>query len=357
MATDAMTRGISCLCGDAAQDVLLDSVSDPSSLNLCHCIDCRAITGMLYSSYYFLQPPGPDLDRLQKYQQSDCVSRYFCRTCGAHVFARLEATGKTLVAAGLLENPPPVRLIQHWKAEDTRDGGLSSFLPGDSKETTSACWLDVVQNISNERADENHKLEEEDHGFHRLQARCHCGGVEFYITPPDSNSAKPWSPWPDLIVPYHLASAKNIEDVKWWLRNGNTKYLVGTCACRSCRLASGFSIQSWAFIPRSNIVFGDGKPVVYGSGTMQQYESRPGVYREFCSRCGATVFWHCQERPDVVDVSTGLLRARSGAKAEEWLEWATERVSFKEMALDQEFIERLEVGLRNWDASKKRPNT
>jgi hypothetical protein len=37
-------------------------------------------------------------------------------------------------------------------------------------------------------------------------------------------------------------------------------------------------------------------------------------------------------RPDLIDVSAGLFRAEEGARAEHWLEWWTERVSFSEEA-------------------------
>lgn len=84
----------------------------------------------------------------------------------------------------------------------------------------------------------------------------------------------------------------------------------------------------------------------FSLGRLRQYESSPGIFREFCSICGATVFWHCEERPDLIDVSVGLLRSESGARAENWLEWETDRVSFKEDALDQGLMAALELGLR-----------
>lgn len=50
----------------------------------------------------------------------------------------------------------------------------------------------------------------------------------------------------------------------------------------------------------------------------------------------------------MIDVSVGLLRAKSGARAEEWLEWATGRVSFAEDAPDKMLIRILETGLQDW---------
>jgi hypothetical protein len=156
-----------------------------------------------------------------------------------------------------------------------------------------------------------------------------------------------------LKVPYSKtdpAIVKNPGDVKWWLRGkGGTKYLAGTCACRSCRLASGFEIQTWAFVPRSNIfMYSRPRAGVETSDrdalpepldfenvppdVLRSYESSTGVAREFCPRCGATVFWHNKERSELIDVSVGLLDATEGARAETWLEWWTGRVSFAEDA-------------------------
>jgi hypothetical protein len=44
------------------------------------------------------------------------------------------------------------------------------------------------------------------------------------------------------------------------------------------------------------------------------------------------VFWHDKWRPDIIDVSVGLLDAPEGARAENWLEWWKDRVSFVEDA-------------------------
>jgi len=60
------------------------------------------------------------------------------------------------------------------------------------------------------------------------------------------------------------------------------------------------------------------------------YHSSEAAVREFCPTCGATVFWHDYERPDLIDVSVGLLRCSSGARAEPFLKWWTERTSFSE---------------------------
>ncbi|KAL4900499.1 hypothetical protein BDW74DRAFT_161515 [Aspergillus multicolor] len=330
-----MSRTVSCLCAKVAQQVLFQSANNV--LNLCHCTACRTVTGQICTSYYLLREE-PQLGGLEKYQQSDSLTRYFCGTCGSHVFAHDIYTGRFLVSSGLINNPPQTETIRHWGVTDTRDDGLLSFLPGDAAEASALCWVS-----SQAAAARTEKLSS---NRDQLLAKCHCGGIEFYITRPDSTSENPWSPWPDLLVPYNSdASAENEEDVKWWLRAGKTKYLAGTCACRSCRLASGFPIQTWAFIPKSNILTGQGSELTFDADTMKRYESSPQIYREYCSRCGASVFWHCEKRPLLIDVSVGLLHAESGLRAEKWLHWATGRTSFAEMAVDKSLIQGLELGL------------
>jgi hypothetical protein len=182
------------------------------------------------------------------------------------------------------------------------------------------------------------------------------------------------------MIPYHTQDPQipNPGNEVWWLRDNDKKYLAGTCACRSCRLTSGFEIQTWAFVPRSNIYFHisqlhDGSTtektqyfpldfLALPSGILQSYESSPGVVREFCGTCGATVFWHDKWRPDLVDVSVGLFDASEGSRAENWLEWWTERVSFAEDAKMNSVVEsqksfdlipRLERGLWAWGRGKK----
>jgi hypothetical protein len=245
-------------------------------------------------------------------------------------------------------------VVEHEFVGDTVDRGLAICLekmdglkvpmnargPGSSKLGDDAAKVLRNPAIASKHPDDK---QPEDN----LKASCHCGGVQYEITRPNAESKKAWSPWPDLIVPAKSGHTDNSEDVKWFLRADDTKYLAGTCACRSCRLGSGSPIQTWAFIPKVNIVQLDGKPLDYTMGTLKQIENSKGNFRNFCSRCGANVFWHCLERPELIDVSVGLLRAPEGARASSWLEWWTERVSFKEDSLDQGLIGDLEKGLRN----------
>lgn len=336
-----MATSVTCLCGDIASPVQLDTSTDHSELQLCHCNNCRSVTGLLCTSYYLMQHGPTSLEGLQEYRECATLSRFFCKSCGAHIFAR--AADRFLVASGVVraEDVPAVRSIQHWKVDDTRDGGLSAYIPGPSIDVN--CRLKSI-------ARQTHCAISESpskcirHDRKELHARCHCGGIEFHLTRPDASSFQAVSPWPDLLVPYHSGSGENPGHVKWWLQANNTKYLAGTCACPSCRLGSGFPIQVWAFVPKSNIFHQDGSQLRFNFGTMQQYTSSPGVYREFCKQCGATAFWHNDERATLIDVSVGLFR-EDGARAESWLGWASERVSFSELAIQRDLVSKLEEGI------------
>ncbi|KAI9796975.1 MAG: hypothetical protein M1835_002498 [Candelina submexicana] len=193
-----------------------------------------------------------------------------------------------------------------------------------------------------------------------LNARCHCNGVAFSITPPtNSSSTYGASEYPDLLVPYRTSTPSTPTppaNTKWYLRSQNHKYLAGTCACHSCRLTSGFPIQTWAFIPHASLhaLNNHSQQLSFSDlGTMRSYNSSKGVTRDFCGRCGATVFWRREGREDgVVDVSVGLLDAEEGARAEEWVEWVTGRVSFAEETGEEVLVEALVKGLRAWEESK-----
>lgn len=250
------------------------------------------------------------LHGLHAYQVSVDETRYFCRICGTHLVLYARPLEQFRVAAGAVEHEGNViKITGHDHVEETKDDGLKrllreAYLFGRPENLSSSKYFPKVVNSAIESEEAK-----------TLRARCHCGGVEYIVTPPSDKSKSASSPWPDLLVPYHSGSSTNQEDVKRWLRCNDSKYVAGLCSCRSCRLHAGFAIQSWAFIPKANLEKegSGGKNFDYEFGTLKRFESSPGVYREFCGCCGATVFWHCEERPHLVDVSVGLFRAESGA--------------------------------------------
>ncbi|KAI1131018.1 hypothetical protein F5Y10DRAFT_94427 [Nemania abortiva] len=387
---------ISCHCGAAKQGVYLrEKLSrGPQDINLCHCDACRHNIGLLCVSYAGIEPPDSVQGLVEYRSTTRTVSRFFCATCGCHIFWRLKTALQDgsnaeprddapqgewwAVATGVIigseeessgdDSEVLIRYAKHINTAGTKDGGLSPFI----RNIGGLLDLEVAETSS---APPTSNLEDVNSGIsvdgeEALNAFCHCKTVRFHITRPNAASKLPRSNFADLIVPYHTGSpqVRNPDDDKWWLRPGS-KYLAGTCACRSCRLTSGFEIQTWAFVPRANIFFHINRaseettivPLDFATlppNILTSYESSEGVRREFCSHCGATVFWRDRWRPELIDVSVGLLNADEGARAETWLDWWTGRVSFAEDAgLSRTgetarraiyLINGLEDGLKRW---------
>ncbi|KAF2646795.1 hypothetical protein P280DRAFT_361491, partial [Massarina eburnea CBS 473.64] len=366
---------VSCLCGLATHTFIVPLTSLPLSSHLCNCTTSRRISGTLFTSYinishslpYSPNPQKPDLSALIGYESSERLTRWFCGTCGTHMYLEYAADRHFEAATGTLRLADGERMeeIVEYKSymwiEDTRDGGASLFnthvgdklldrhLQGPESTEISLDWRYETSSPEYTTKPEI------------IHATCHCAGVEFYVTPPNDASKTASSPYPDLLIPYHHGpdASKNPDNYAWWLAGPkHDRYLAGTCACTICRRALGFDITFWAFIPAVNIFLDakctlpfsrskDGKIRKYW-GTIQTYRSSPNVTRSFCGKCGANIFWDGDERPNLIDVSVGLLDAKSGVRAEDILAWWPGRVSFNEDATNKGLIRGLEDGLRRW---------
>ncbi|CAA7267187.1 unnamed protein product [Cyclocybe aegerita] len=349
-----------------------------------------------------VEPDIPlDLTDLTAYKTSPDVTRYFCNSCSSHLFfvvhtkstdpitGEEEKTDKWAVAVGALDKTEGiVRLGYHIWVGDTLDGGIANHLrriegvgvlPRYSEGVGSPLvpiGLNAIQPppIANGSANPNSPPSSD-----LLKAFCHCGALHFALTRPTPESSLPTSVYPDLICPYdvsHLSKIHNPSDEKWWLAprhsmGPKTKYLAGHCMCTFCRLTSGFEVQSWAFVPLVNVLVPASASGENGGGqdgeewvplcleedehrpkALKQYISSPGRYREFCGTCGATAFWWQLAVPDLLEVSVGLLDERiDGARAESWLEWCTDRVSYEDKALSPEVAKALAEGLK--ESAKK----
>lgn len=368
-----MDLTISCLCGAMHQRLLSDRphLLLPSDTK----VD-RHGSGVLFVSHLAINPPEHQNLSGLAYHESEDGTRFFCGTCGCHVFQKLTVspalaslahnlgyiqppTEFYAVATGVIMESPDEREWPRFgraPMDDTRDGGLGPWLPiAEMKERTQS--PETLAEAPSKSTDDS------------VPATCGCGNVNFLIQRPrellsmvrkgQDEIKLPWSPYPDLMFPFKTspkAKVDNPSDEKWYLRGKGeeSKYLAGTCACKSCRLSTGHEIQTWAFIPRVAISIaipsepargpsqniGSYVPLDFevlenlpaGRNPLRSYESSPGVLREFCHVCGATVFWHSKIRPDLIDVSVGLLQAREGARAESLLEWYRDRCSFAEDA-------------------------
>ena len=348
---ETVTLHFSCACKQAGGSVKVPTSAFPLPLSLCHCNICRHQTGLLAASCVTL----PDNYQAFKvhgttrvYKASELL-RHFCGTCGSNVFIEEKNHEITLCSGAITSSGVEPRLKSNIFVRDPKDGGMSTWLPsvqgweGFSKESRP---VDCGQRMP-EHSEADFKgtnLE--------LPGYCQCRKIQFRITRPNEKSSDLHGPFADLLVPYvsnNPEAVGNENDIKWWLRRQGSRYLAGTCACNSCRTNSGFDIQTWTFIPKVNLLDVRDRPLdIETMQSLKEYGSSEGVHRHFCSECGATVFWRCDQRPDLIDVSVGLLDAEEGARADSWLTWWTDRVSFEEMAPNKALIASLKNGLKRW---------
>jgi len=414
---------ISCHCHyiSYASDTIrfpFNSSDEKLAIDLDHSVLARKYSGQMFTSYYpMFRPPMDVLRRLTAWEtmRQDSLTVFFCPRCGCHMFSRTHwiLRGHPLrpldpdlsqqvwgVATGTVRCPPYLEAFfsigRHKHVSETGDGGLAVVLR--HRKDGSQIGSDLPRGgprmpgmqyagppVILDAFAPPPQLAGPDDDV--LRARCACGRVSFYVTRPNQQSLVPHSDFPDLMMPYHSWTSRihNAEDTKWWIRppagkdtqgevqsgegeeareqSGKKRYLAGTCACTSCRLTSGFEIQSWAFIPRANIfIHSNPRPAdLEGPSNyslfpvshyiapqmdppapavpldfanlpprvLRGYRSSKGVRRDFCGCCGATVFWHNERRPELIDVSVGLFEGET-ARAGKWFDWWTERVSFEE---------------------------
>ena len=366
---------VACLCGAATHTFNVPTSSLPLQSHLCSCDTSRRISGSLLTSYVNIThgdlAQKPKLSALTPYHSSNRLIRHFCSTCGTQMYLEYHSDGHFEAATGTLQLEDTEGVVEYKSCmwiEDTKDGGASDWLvsvdgnelkkwtreAGESDEVP----LDHYENRTGHHAPTNKPV----------HAHCHCGGVEFWVQPPNAASKTARSDFSDSIVPYTQGrdASANPSNITWWLCDNDTRYLAGACACHSCRRASGFDFAFWAFVPHANIYLDSEltkRFPEYGAdhrneywGTMRSFRSSEDTNRTFCGKCGATVFWDgglAKGRDGLIDVAVGLLDAESGARAEELLRWWTDgRVSFEEFAVHQGLTRALGEGFRSWGRRK-----
>ncbi|KAH6914681.1 Mss4-like protein [Coprinopsis sp. MPI-PUGE-AT-0042] len=341
----------SCHCGANTFKVPFKTDSLPKESWLCHCNTCRHTTGQM--AYMDLamngQPVSIDsteenqiffsLNNLSGFKSSCSITRYFCKTCSAHVFESRtkEPEGDWAVVPGTLEKVDGiVTFTSHIFVGDTLDGGIADHLRrvGDktlprhrtlSDETgsgeISVGWKDPTTTNVTETP--------------KLPFYCACKAIQFYLTRP----------------------TKLIDDPEvYWLVPGFTpedpiRFNSAHCLCNSCRLTGGNLIQSWAVVSSEHLFdAATDAPLDLADPNkrpkgLKQYEATPGKHRESCETCGATVFWWREmkdgEHPHT-DVAVALVDqvVAGGARAEAWLAWYPS-VIHKDFSLSSEIAKGL----------------
>ena len=347
-----------CLCGHLSASAEVPNRDLPIDVWLCSCNTCRHLSGLLAVSAVYIHRPLTVEGKAERYVTSGGpkgLTRCFCGTCGTSVYEDSPSTEVLGLYSGALEHSQGlVKYRGQIYLSTTLDGGLSVWLPD-----LPGWELDFFGDFTKlfELPPNSYKKHTEAPPDKKLSCTCVCGGVQFDITRPSEESYKFHSLYSDTIAPHHQGDAcKNTGDEKWWIRSNGTKYAACLCMCKLCTKSSGHDLQQWAFIPKVNILQKDGKPIDFSMGNLRHYSSSPGVLRHFCGTCSATVFWRSEERPDLIDVSVGLMESKSGSRAEDWLDWMLQRISFVEYAPNQELKHVLQAGLDNITAANPLPS-
>ena len=80
------------------------------------------------------------------------------------------------------------------------------------------------------------------------------------------------------------------------------------CHCGQCRKASGTSFATNASVPTGDFRFVEGESLV------ARFESSPGQFRCFCSRCGSPLIKRIAAKPEEVRIRLGTLDSDPGTK-------------------------------------------
>ncbi len=91
------------------------------------------------------------------------------------------------------------------------------------------------------------------------------------------------------------------------------------CHCSNCRRAVGAQSVAWLTLPANSFAFTQGTPVGYRTETE--------ALRTFCGRCGTSLTYQNDNRPDEIDVTTGSADNPEDFPPTEHV-WAEERLSW-----------------------------
>ena len=71
------------------------------------------------------------------------------------------------------------------------------------------------------------------------------------------------------------------------------------CHCANCRRAVGAQAVAWITVESSAFAFEKGTP--------QRYRTETGAWRTFCDKCGTSLTYANDSRPNEIDITTGSL--------------------------------------------------
>ena len=99
----------SCLCGA----IRFEATGEPEGISVCHCGQCRRMSGHLWSSAYVKDDELAIEGEPQWYASSKTAKRGFCPTCGSGLFWQRLGSGDMGFSLGALDGPTGLRLEKH----------------------------------------------------------------------------------------------------------------------------------------------------------------------------------------------------------------------------------------------------
>ena len=108
-----------CLCGAVTFEV----AGELREVVYCHCGQCRRQTGLYYAS---TNAADKDLtvkgaENITWYHSSEKGRRGFCKHCGSALFWHRTGAPRMAVAAGSLDQPTGLKVVEHIYVEDKAD--------------------------------------------------------------------------------------------------------------------------------------------------------------------------------------------------------------------------------------------
>jgi hypothetical protein len=78
---------------------------------------------------------------------------------------------------------------------------------------------------------------------------------------------------------------------------------VSHCHCEDCRRSHGSAFVTWTAVPKDRFHW------LAGEERLKKHESHPGVRWGFCSECGTSFFYDCDDSPQKVYVTVSSLES------------------------------------------------
>ncbi|KAI1848115.1 hypothetical protein JX266_005828 [Neoarthrinium moseri] len=257
----------------------------------------------------FIDPAALERSTRRYKSAQTSLIRHFCSTCGCHIGRINESTSIWQLSPGIFAQREGNFVIIEHIFTKSAPAGLHEWLPKIGPRSVRVWNPDG--NIAEPRMPQPEK---DENGKDWLRAECACGGVSFTIP----------RPTPEVFQDeYNRGLVSPVDPTKW---------KAMTDACNDCRQNTGFQLNAWVrTLPRLGI----SAPF---AGSVVQLCYFGGEER------------HTTDDNYVVNISTGILRAPDGVRADSWLTWRTAELGWFDAGCkyDRELYVSLNEGHRDW---------